>query len=87
MSTTPEVKPGQVWADNDWRSRGRTLRVLSIDGEHAVCEVLTLSIQQQRMVDQGSAWANDVRGKTRRIALRRMKPTHTGYRLVEDVQP
>lgn len=26
----PEVKATQVWADNDWRSEGRTLRVDSV---------------------------------------------------------
>jgi hypothetical protein len=36
-----EVREGQVWADNDRRSRGRTLRVIRVEAEHAVCVVLT----------------------------------------------
>lgn len=29
----PSVRPGQVWADNDSRSRGRTVRVVSVDDD------------------------------------------------------
>lgn len=36
-----EVRVGSVWADNDPRSAGRTLRVERVDGDKAVCTVLT----------------------------------------------
>lgn len=79
MSEIIEVRPGQVWADNDPRSAGRTLRVDAIDGNKAVCTILTntdstLVYWQQR----------DMRGRQTRISLARFKPTRTGYRLVKD---
>lgn len=33
-----EVKPGQVWTDNDWRSKGRLLKVLAVDETHATVQ-------------------------------------------------
>lgn len=33
-----KVQPGQVWADKDRRSAGRTVRVLEIDGRHAIVQ-------------------------------------------------
>lgn len=76
MST--EVKRGQVWADNDRRSNGRTVRVLRVDETHAVVTVLTARksappAERQRAV-----------GAERRIRLDRFKPTSTGYRLIEE---
>lgn len=35
MTETPTVRPGQVWADLDKRSPGRTVRVDRVDGEYA----------------------------------------------------
>jgi hypothetical protein len=67
------VEVGQVWADNDWRSAGRTLRVDAVDETHATCTILT---------NQNSHGYRDMRGRTTRIALRRFKPNSTGYRLV-----
>lgn len=83
-----DVKPGQIWADNDWRSAGRTLRVLSVDETHAVCEVVTNDDDTQDHLDNPSRapWyrPGDRRGKQTRIMLRRFKPTSTGYRLVSE---
>ncbi|HYF40770.1 MAG TPA: hypothetical protein VD930_13830 [Gemmatimonadales bacterium] len=31
MTTAPPVQPGQVWADNDPRAKGRTVRVLHLE--------------------------------------------------------
>jgi hypothetical protein len=84
MSDAPKVRPGQVWADNDRRYEGRTLRVERIEGLQAVCIVLTNSTNHQARIDKGDAWAQDTRGKERHIALSRMKPTSTGYRLIQD---
>jgi len=94
MSTNHDVRVGQVWADNDPRiskHSPRLLRVERIDENgssqnghpHAECVLV------ERLTDgagQPTGWA---RRTTRisRIRLARFKPTQTGYRLVEDVQP
>lgn len=84
-SQTPDVRPGQVWADNDKRVEGRTLRVDSIEGGKAVCTILTNADYVQRDLDANrGAWVVDKRGKTTRITLSRFRPTNTGYRLVKD---
>lgn len=72
---TPEVEVGQVWADNDPRSKGRTVKVLSINTttNRAVCEVLT----------DGADTTRSQVGRTTRIALHRFTPTASGYRLVK----
>lgn len=95
MPDTPTVRVGQVWADNDPRCAGRTIRVDSIDGDKAVCTVLTNSDETQRHLDAyempgrsrypRGPILRDTRGKVRRISLARFKPTSTGYRLLTDV--
>jgi hypothetical protein len=73
------VKPGQIWADSDPRSAGRTLRVVRVEGGKAVCTVLTNS--------DATGWARrDMRGTTTRVSVSRMRPTRTGYRLISDTQ-
>jgi hypothetical protein len=76
----PEVRVGQVWADNDKRSQGRTLRVDHIGCEdsdgyevppYAACTVLTNK--------PGCRTGHQVA-----IRLARFKPTSTGYRLVSE---
>lgn len=81
------VRPGQVWADNDARNEGRTLRVDKLGHrwhtlggvygavQYAICTVLTPpdSYPQGRV------------GKQVTIRVSRMRPTSTGYRLVKDV--
>lgn len=84
MTTDTAVKPGQIWADNDPRSDGRTVRVERIERDKAVCTILTNRDAAQRDLDRGSVWVNDMRGRTTRIALSRFKPTNTGYRLVQE---
>jgi len=68
------VRAGQVWADNDSRCKGRrTLRVEQVVGDKAVCLTLT-------------DWDGRPDGQRRTlIAVRRFKPTSTGYRLIQDV--
>ncbi|WP_438491793.1 hypothetical protein [Streptomyces asiaticus] len=66
----PEVQVGQVWADNDKRSEGRTVRVNEVDDRYAYCTVLTPATPGGRT------------GQRTRIALARMRPTPTGYRLL-----
>lgn len=67
--TEPDVRPGQVWADHDPRSAGRTLRVAEVDARYAYCVVLTAAQPGSRT------------GQRTRIALERRRPTRTGYRL------
>ncbi|MEU8521212.1 hypothetical protein [Streptomyces sp. NPDC048577] len=69
--TQPDVRVGQVWADNDKRSEGRTVRVDEVDVCYAYCTVLT------------SATPGGRTGQRTRIALERMRPTSTGYRLLD----
>ncbi|MEU3046183.1 hypothetical protein ABZ705_06545 [Streptomyces sp. NPDC006984] len=69
--TQPDVRGGQVWADNDKRSGGRTVRVDEVDVRYAYCTVLT------------SATPGGSTGQRTRIALERMRPTSTGYRLLD----
>lgn len=84
------VRVGSVWADNDWRATGRTLRVDAVDydvrrGQRvAVCTVVTNTTHVQADLDAGRHWAADRRGRTTRIAVERMRPTSTGYRLVSE---
>lgn len=66
------IRPQQVWEDADPRSKGRTIRVNSIDGRYAQCEVLT-----------GNGGIKPKR-KSARILLDRLHPTATGYRLIEN---
>lgn len=74
MSETTEVRPGQVWADNGKRSAGRHVKVLQIDGRRA------------RVV--ACRADGEVVGRPREtfITLVRMRPTSTGYRLVQDAE-
>ncbi|WP_280448420.1 hypothetical protein [Nocardia brasiliensis] len=70
------IEVGQVWADNDRRSEGRTMRVVAIEMGYirrAVCELLT---------DVGGLEPS--RPRTVRIKVDRMHPTSTGYLLVSD---
>ncbi|WP_190253552.1 hypothetical protein [Dactylosporangium sucinum] len=82
------VKPGQVWADNDPRCAGRTLRVDAVDDDKALCTILTNSDTTQELIDNPaqSPWyrRSDRRGKQTRISLARFVPTSTGYRLIQD---
>ncbi len=61
------VEVGQVWADNDWRSTGRTVMVMEVQGDKAICAV---------------AWPGHKVRKRTTIALRRFRPSSTGYRLL-----
>jgi hypothetical protein len=76
MSAAQEVRVGQVWADNDPRSAGRTLRVFFVTSTHAGCQVLSVA----RNVSERQV------GKTTTISLSRFKPNSTGYRLITDAE-
>lgn len=69
----PEVKVGQLWADNDIRSFPRTIRVMEIIGDKAEVKVVT-----------PAKFARNEGARTR-ISLKRFRANSTGYRLVEGV--
>jgi hypothetical protein len=72
-----EIKVGQVWMDNDYRSNGRVLEVVHVtyDGKLIHCRVLT---------EIGGRPAKKEREA--RIKRERFRPTSNGYRLLKDVK-
>jgi hypothetical protein len=64
---------GQVWADNDSRSAGRTLRITDVGLTHVSAVVLT---HKDGVLAVGSP--------TRTIAIRRMIPNSSGYYLLRE---
>lgn len=81
-----EVLPGQVYADNDYRKPGRTLRVerLTDDGVYAICTVLTNYDAVQRSLDLGWTFRQDMRGTQTAIRVRRLYPNARGYALISE---
>lgn len=65
--SAPVVKVGQIWGDCDWRSKGRLVQVMQVDGDRVVVR-------------------NTATGHQTLVALKRFRPTSTGYRLMEDVK-
>ena len=84
LPSTPDVQPDQLWAAADPRYQGRTLRVQQIVGDKALCVVETNTHRQQALVDAGATNRPDMRGRTVRIRLDRLRPNRTGYRLVKE---
>ncbi|MGI5274718.1 DUF6354 family protein [Nonomuraea sp. CA-218870] len=76
MPETPNVRPGQVWMDNDKRSEGRRVRVIEVDDTHAT----VVGVDIRGLPDS----RNRVAARRTRIRLDRFRPTSTGYRLVAD---
>jgi hypothetical protein len=88
-----EVKPGQVWVDNDPRYTGRLERRLRVERlstvdaagrgvskpTHAEC----VSLKWIGMAGAGG-WVRDESKRITRIRLTRFRPTAKGYRLVSD---
>jgi hypothetical protein len=77
MPEPQKVEVGQVWADNDWRSEGRTVRVVEVDATHATVELVTAAEMLRGVTSTRGA------GRRSRIRLDRFRPVSTGYRLVE----
>lgn len=48
MTAPIPVRPGQIWADLHPNSKGRTVRVVSVDLSRALVEVVTMSDVQVR---------------------------------------
>lgn len=74
MSDATEVRPGQVWADNDKRAKGRTVTVKYL-------ETHTDPFSHRKIT---RANVLDSRGRVSRIRVDRFRPNSTGYRLIED---
>jgi hypothetical protein len=75
MSALPEVKVGQVWADNDKRQRkARTVTVIAVQKEFD-----GVPLSNPYAVVKSST------GRCTSVRLDRFRPTSTGYRLVQDV--
>ena len=70
------VNVGEVWAENDRRSVGRTFRVDSLDQDYVFVTVLTVAVN-----------ASDIGiGASKRILRRRFRPVASGYRLMGAVE-
>jgi hypothetical protein len=81
MSEIPEVRVGQVWADNDKRAVGRRVLVIGVDATHATVELCS----QRGRPARGHEHAQVAEpGRRTRIRIDRFRPTSTGYRLVLD---
>ena len=81
MSEFPNVQVGQVWADVDPRMAGRTIQIIGIDPENVRGERRALV---KVLSDRHTAVKVTV-GSTRRLLMRRLKPSKSGYSLVTDV--
>lgn len=67
-------QPGQVWADNDPRRPGRTVRIDSVEGDVATVTILTTTAPH---------YTGSGVGAVKQIKVSRFRPTASGYRLVE----
>lgn len=74
--STPDVRPGQIWANNDKRSAGRKVRIVAIDEQP----------DPRKPGSTGYAVVEQVTGRRTRIRLDRFRPTTTGYRLIQDTE-
>jgi hypothetical protein len=85
MPELPEVRPNQVWADNDPRAKGRLVRIVSV---HAAEPNGPSNRQEPYARVAVERVGRNVRrkevGEQRTIKLRRFRPTRNGYRLVQD---
>lgn len=67
------VAVGQIWADNDRRSKGRTVRVVGIEANRVSVETVT-----------GVGGKPAPKRKPASILLNRFRPNSTGYSFVSD---
>lgn len=84
----PQVKTGQVWADNDYRANGRQVTVLGIVSEFVGGELVDYALVSQNKARQVRKPGEQNRpGRRTRIRLDRFRPwRRTGYTLVQDVE-
>lgn len=85
-----QIKVGQVYADNDDRVKGRTLKVVGVGETHSRMEVLTNAADIQRLLDDDTPGTRsyvpkDRRGQQTVIRNDRLgTSTQRGFTLVED---
>jgi hypothetical protein len=78
--------PGQVWADNDKRCIGRMVQIDAIRGDFAFCTVVADRGDPKRLKGRHNCirpagWTPI--GRSTVIKLDRLKPTSSGYRLID----
>lgn len=81
----PDVRIGQVWADNDKRSTGRHLKVIAFTDFAAAAGGKPRSAVVVLCTPNGRTIYTNGKARRTRIKLARFRPTSTGYRLVHDV--
>ncbi|MBO9555559.1 hypothetical protein [Cellulomonas sp.] len=79
----PDVRPGQVWADNDPRIPLSDQRFLLVEDVTDLGGGPRARVRRVVQLDTGQ-WAPHPRSATTSIAVRRFRPNSTGYRLVQD---
>lgn len=73
-AATAKPALGQVWADNDHRAAGRTIRV---DAINEALDIITITV----LTDARNSPITSA-GTTRRISRDRLRPTSRGYQLI-----
>lgn len=71
------IEVGQVWADDDPRSQGRTIRITEVDPPNFRARAVIVTVARNVGEDQ-------VGRRTRWISFRRFRPGKRGYRLLEN---
>lgn len=97
--STPTLRVGQVWADNDPRSAGRTVQIIEVGltkERHTGAAPWLQSRGKERREDQPAVRVRALSvarnasssqiGRETVILASRFTPTRTGYRLVTDVE-
>lgn len=80
----PEVKIGQVWIDNDKRCNGRAVQVQAIQND-GLYDRATVVATIGTIEDGTFKPKHPTR--VSKILVSRMKPTSSGYRLMEQAEP
>ncbi len=80
----PEIRVGQVWADNDPRAAGRLIEITEV---HDADDHRSEPYVRVRVRKVSRNVARKEAGEQRTILQRRFRPTRNGYRLVEDAAP
>jgi hypothetical protein len=76
----PPVAVGDVWADADPRSAGRTIRIIEVDRERGVARAVVLSVAR-------NVGEHRIGQRTRLIQLSRFTDHQRGYRRVPGGTP
>jgi hypothetical protein len=78
---SPDVRLGQVWADNDKRSAGRHVKVVGFtDYDRRIPRKAVVAL----CTADGQVIRINGKDTRTRITITRFRPTSSGYRLVAD---